>query len=64
MPRGPVKATRENPFGLTMRQMDVLRHLAEGMSNAEIADRLFVSSRTVEAITCRPSSANWVPTHV
>jgi DNA-binding CsgD family transcriptional regulator len=48
VPRGPVRATRENPFGLTLRQMDVLHHLAEGMSNAEIADRLFVSSRTVD----------------
>ena len=48
VPRGPTAATRENPFGLTLRQMDVLRHLAEGMSNAEIADRLFVSSRTVD----------------
>ena len=48
VPRGPTRATRENPFGLTPRQMDVLRHLAEGMTNAEIADRLFVSSRTVD----------------
>jgi DNA-binding NarL/FixJ family response regulator len=28
--------------------MDVLRHLSEGMTNAEIADRLFVSNRTVD----------------
>ncbi len=48
VPRGPTRATRENPFGLTPRQMDVLRHMAEGMTNAEIADRLFLSSRTVD----------------
>jgi DNA-binding CsgD family transcriptional regulator len=48
VPRGPTRATRENPFGLTPRQLDVLGHLAEGMTNAEIADRLFVSSRTVD----------------
>ena len=48
VPRGPTRATRENPFGLTPRQMDVLRHLAENMTNVEIADRLFVSSRTVD----------------
>jgi DNA-binding NarL/FixJ family response regulator len=28
--------------------MDVLSHMAEEMTNAEIADRLFVSSRTVD----------------
>jgi DNA-binding CsgD family transcriptional regulator len=48
VPRGPTRATRENPFGLTPRQMDVLRHMAENMTNAEIADRLFLSSRTVD----------------
>ncbi|HSK06157.1 MAG TPA: AAA family ATPase [Acidimicrobiia bacterium] len=48
VPRGPTRATRENPFGLTPRQMDVLGHMAGGMTNAEIADRLFVSSRTVD----------------
>ena len=48
VPRGPTRATRENPFGLTPRQMDVLRHMAESMTNAEIADRLFVSNRTVD----------------
>ncbi len=48
VPRGPIRATRENPFGLTPRQMDVLRLVAEGMTNAEIADRLFVSNRTVD----------------
>ena len=48
VPRGPIRATRENPFGLTPRQMDVLRHMAEDLTNAEIADRLFLSSRTVD----------------
>ena len=48
VPRGPTRATRENPFGLTPRQMDVLRHLAEDMTNVEIADRIFVSNRTVD----------------
>jgi DNA-binding CsgD family transcriptional regulator len=48
VPRGPTRATRENPFGLTPRQMDVLRHLAEDKTNVEIADRIFVSSRTVD----------------
>lgn len=48
VPRGPTRATRDNPFGLTPRQMDVLGRLAEGMTNAEIADHLFLSNRTVD----------------
>jgi DNA-binding CsgD family transcriptional regulator len=48
VPRGPTQATRDNPFGLTRRQMDVLRHMAKGLTNAEIADLLFVSTRTVD----------------
>lgn len=35
--------------GVTAREVDVLRLLGEGLPNAEIAERLFVSVRTVEA---------------
>jgi DNA-binding NarL/FixJ family response regulator len=35
-------------MGLTARQDEVLSTLAEGLSNLEIADRLFLSHRTVE----------------
>jgi DNA-binding CsgD family transcriptional regulator len=48
VPRGPSRATRDNRFGLTPRQMDVLSSLAENLTNAEIADQLFLSSRTVD----------------
>ena len=48
IPRGPSKATRANPAGLTNRQVEVLRLMTDGMSNAEIADRLFISKKTVE----------------
>ena len=48
VPRGPRAATRANPAGLTERQMAVLGLLSEGMTNAEIADRLVVSVRTVD----------------
>ena len=34
--------------GLSNRELEVLRLIAEGLTNAEIADRLFTSKRTIE----------------
>jgi DNA-binding CsgD family transcriptional regulator len=48
VPRGPRERTRRHPAGLTPREAQVLTRLAEGMSNAEIAARHRVSTRTVE----------------
>ncbi len=48
VPRGPVASTRENPAGLTDRQVEVLALLREGLTNSEIAERLVVSVRTVD----------------
>jgi DNA-binding CsgD family transcriptional regulator/tetratricopeptide (TPR) repeat protein len=48
VPRGPRATTRANPAGLTARQVAVLELLREGLTNAEIADRLVLSVRTVD----------------
>jgi DNA-binding CsgD family transcriptional regulator/tetratricopeptide (TPR) repeat protein len=48
VPRGKSRTTRDHAAGLTARQAEVLQLLDEGLSNTEIADRLFVSPRTIE----------------
>lgn len=48
VPRGPNRDTMSNPAGLTNRQLEVVRLIAEGLSNDEIAARLFLSKKTVE----------------
>jgi DNA-binding CsgD family transcriptional regulator/tetratricopeptide (TPR) repeat protein len=47
VPRGPTRATAANPAGLTGRQVEVLGLLAEGLTDAEIAGRLSLSTKTV-----------------
>ncbi len=48
VPRGMRPTTRANPAGLTQRQMEVAELIADGLPNAEIAARLFISPKTVE----------------
>jgi len=48
IPRGPVPSTRDNPAGLTERQVQVLAFIAKGLTNADIATQLVLSIRTVE----------------
>jgi DNA-binding CsgD family transcriptional regulator/tetratricopeptide (TPR) repeat protein len=46
--RGPRATTAANPAGLTTRECHVMRLLAQGLSNAEIAQRIVRSEKTVE----------------
>jgi DNA-binding CsgD family transcriptional regulator len=48
IPRGPRAMTRANPAGLTRRELEVVTLLARSYGTQEIADRLFLSPRTVE----------------
>jgi len=44
---GPRAATRANPGGLTVRELDVLELVTAGLRNREIAARLYLSEKTV-----------------
>jgi DNA-binding NarL/FixJ family response regulator len=46
--RGPRVATQQHAAGLTEREVEVLGLLGEGLRNADVADRLVISPRTVD----------------
>ena len=52
---GPFVAdqARIEALGITPRELEVLQLIAEGLSNKEMAERLFVSENTVKTHTSR-----------
>jgi len=46
--RGPYKAARNHPLGLTKREQEILRLISKGATNKEIASTLSRSQRTIE----------------
>ena len=48
IPRGPRPTTQSNPAHLTSRELGVLELVVQGMPNAQIAARLFLSTKTVD----------------
>lgn len=48
IPAGQHTATRDDPFGLTRREREVLDLICAGRTNAEIAAHLVISTKTVD----------------
>jgi DNA-binding CsgD family transcriptional regulator len=55
VPREPfvLDQTRQHQLGITGREMEILQLIAGGLSNREIAEKLFVSENTVKTHSSR-----------
>lgn len=72
IPRGRRASTRSHPGGLTAREAEILEMLGEGLRNADIGRRLFISPKTVDhhvsnilaklGVRSRSEAARWRPT--
>ena len=53
--RGPFQLNQKklDEFGLTPRELEILQLIADGLSNREIAEKLFVSENTVKTHSSR-----------
>ena len=50
---GPAHRSTGRPYGLTARELEVARLVADGHTNREIAEQLFIGERTVETHLAR-----------
>ena len=48
-----VNEDQQRQLGITKRELEILEHIAQGLSNREIADKLFVSENTVKTHSSR-----------
>ena len=53
MPPFSVNEARVKDLGITKRELEILELIAQGLSNREIADKLFVSENTVKTHSSR-----------
>ena len=49
MPKSVSKMPPGYPLGLTAREVDVLRVVAEGLTDAQVAEKLVLSPRTISS---------------
>jgi ATP/maltotriose-dependent transcriptional regulator MalT len=48
-----INEEQQRQLGITKRELEILELIAQGMSNREIADKLFVSENTVKTHSSR-----------